>query len=238
VVLGYQRTQQAAGSFIYNSEVSEEKMARNHETKIDEEMVCADSLMHCLKCDYGCEVIFEREDDDPPDLWLIVDGEKYAVEVTSIVTRQEYYKHCKDFEDAICSSSQYKDSINGTYILIIKGCPNIPKKSASDWQDLVRQVISFVDETHALKSTNDKCLLKDKKGYLNIRKISDQYAMIGAIGPIQVKWENEIQDTLEKLIGTSVTRLWPFRPWKRVDPARRPNPQESIGEVRVDPLSS
>lgn len=135
---------------------------------------------------------------------LFWDQRKYR----SIVTRQEYYKHCKDFEDAICSSSQYKDSINGTYILIIKGCPNIPKKSASDWQDLVRQVISFVDETRALKSTNDKCLLKDKKGYLNIRKISDQYAMIGAIGPIQVKWENEIQDTLEKLIGTSVKDKW------------------------------
>jgi hypothetical protein len=33
-------------------------------------------------------------------------------------------------------------------------------------------------------------------------------------------------------------RLWPFRRWKRVDPARPPNPQGSIREVGVDPLSS
>jgi hypothetical protein len=34
------------------------------------------------------------------------------------------------------------------------------------------------------------------------------------------------------------SRLWPFRLWKRVDPARPPNPRGSIREVRVDPLSS
>lgn len=183
-----------------------ENMTKNQQRKrIDEEMVCADSLVHCLKTQCGCqEVTVEREEDDPPDFWFTIDGERYAGEVTSIVVSQAYHALCRKFEDAIRESSQKGTSIKGTYALLIIHHPKIPRSTSSEWRDLVRQAASFIDATRHVESTGEARLLEGSDGHLDIKKLSDQGATIGTLVVNEVKWESEVQDELRQLIEERV----------------------------------
>ena len=57
----------------------------------DHECVSVDSLAQCLK-GHGHQVQVEPEEHDPPDFWLFIDGKKFAVEETSIVTQENVTK--------------------------------------------------------------------------------------------------------------------------------------------------
>jgi hypothetical protein len=55
--------------------------------KVDHECVSVDSLVQYLKQRCGHQNIqVQREQDDPPDFWLSIDGNRFAVEETSIAT--------------------------------------------------------------------------------------------------------------------------------------------------------
>jgi len=181
-------------------------MTEDHKAKrIDEEMVCADSLVHCLRYQCGChEVTVEREEDDPPDFWFTIEGKRYAGEVTSIVTSQGYHAHCRKLEDAIRNSSKEGGSIIGTYALLIMRHPKIPRSTSSKWRDLVRQATSFVSATRDVESTGEARLLEDPDGHLDIKKVSGQGATVGTIGATEFKWEGEVQEELRELIEERV----------------------------------
>jgi hypothetical protein len=55
--------------------------------RIDHECVSVDSLVQYLKQRCGHQNIqVQREQDDPPDFWVSIDGNRFAVEETSIAT--------------------------------------------------------------------------------------------------------------------------------------------------------
>ena len=65
--------------------------------RIDEELVCIDSFVQCLKQNFGLnEILVEREENDPPDFWVTIENVKYVVEVTSIVSNYGYEAYAKD----------------------------------------------------------------------------------------------------------------------------------------------
>ena len=71
----------------------------NQSDSIDEELVCIDSLLHHLKENLGyLDVLVEREQNDPPDFWVTVSGQKFAAEVTSIVNDQAYIGLCENLD--------------------------------------------------------------------------------------------------------------------------------------------
>jgi len=60
-------------------------------SRVDHELTSVDSLVECLKQRFGHrDVRVRRAEDhhDPPDFWLNVDGNRFAVEETSIVDQK------------------------------------------------------------------------------------------------------------------------------------------------------
>ncbi len=64
-------------------------MKKRQEGRINEELVTIDSLVYSLKKDYGFTKITVKDpEDEPPDFWMTIDKNIYAVEITSIVSAQ------------------------------------------------------------------------------------------------------------------------------------------------------
>lgn len=182
-------------------------MKNRHLKSIDEEQVCMDSLVHCLKYRCGCrKIVVKKEKNDPPDFWITINGKKFAVEVTSIVEEQEqeYRARLRNLKQIILNSSLEQDSLNGKYVLLITRHPKLPKKTSHKWCDLAAQATSFISMTRNAESTNEISLLKDANGSLRIKKISGQGAAVGIMGPVNAKNTGYIQEELQKLIKERV----------------------------------
>ncbi len=107
-------------------------IARRKADRIDEELVCIDSLVQYLQAIYGARgVQAEREENDPPDYWVTISGEKYAVEVTSIATYEDYRVRCRKLAEEIEKVSGSNSWLSGNYALSVVchplGRPDIPK---------------------------------------------------------------------------------------------------------------
>ncbi len=175
--------------------------------RIDEEMVCADSLVHYLKHQCGCQnVSIESEHDEPPDFWFTIEGVKYAGEVTSIVTDQGYSALCMAFEDAVRDRATNAGQIVGAYALVITERPNIPRRGSPEWTELIQQATEFITDTAEVQDPGDRCLLEDSNGRLAIKKLHGLGAEVGLIENRGLRWEVEVKDELRQLIAESVEK--------------------------------
>ena len=175
--------------------------------RIDEEIVCADSLAYHLEQKCGCNrVEIQRETDDPPDFWLTIDGIRFAVEVTSIVTGQGYRANSLNLKQAISESAAQGNLLRGTYSLTLMRHPEIPGRNSRQWAQLVVSATSFIGNTRDADATPESLLVKDTEGSLAIKKISGNGAAIGLLGPVEVKWEAEVGDELRQLIQRAVDK--------------------------------
>lgn len=170
-------------------------------TKKIEEFVCADALAYWLKHHCGCQdVKIDKEEHDSPDFWITVNGEKFAAEVTSIVTDHTYHMRCRHLKDAIRRVACQGGDFSGTYVLSFWHRPEIPKRHSSQWRDIRDRATSFIQTTRADSSTKEYLLLQDDHGRLAIKKRSAHGADVGLVGVKEVKWEGEITDELSQIM--------------------------------------
>jgi hypothetical protein len=149
-------------------------------------------------------VSVKREEHDPPDFWFTIDGEKYAVEVTSIVIEEGYDALCRRLAQTIGEWSRAQERLAGKYVLMIRRHPRLPKATSADWRGLITQATLFIDATQDADTTEEAPLLEDGGGYLGIQKISREGAAVGTCRFDAVRWESEAQDELRQLIATAV----------------------------------
>ncbi len=174
--------------------------------RINEELVCVDALSHCLKDQCGCATVaVDKEENDPPDFWVTVDGERFAAEVTSIVARQDYRATCGKLKRSIRDSVKEQGSVDGSYALLIMRHPRLPKSTSREWWSLVAQAASFIIATRDAESTEEVRLLENTDGHLGIKKVSARGTAVGTIGPIDAKREGEIQEELQPLMAARLT---------------------------------
>jgi len=174
---------------------------------IDEELVCVDSLVQYLQEAHGCEEIqIRREPDDPPDFWITISGEKYAVEVTSIVLDYSYNARCQKLELRIQQISRSKQWLKGNYALEVMGRPNIPKSTSVQGKDLESRAADYVRQTKGLTSAQRMYLLKNSYGYVAIQKLSDTGASVGLAGPVETKWGVQAQAELSTLFQDRIDK--------------------------------
>lgn len=182
--------------------------SKNHWNKtnnrIDEELVSIDSLKHVLFTRCSCkDVDIHREQYDPPDFTVAIDGKQYPTEVTSIVSEQDqqYRAHCNELAKAIRDRAENLGIISGKYALSIFRSPNIPKPTSQEGRQLINDAINHIEATRQqAQSIKKVTLAKDKLGEIRIWK----YKSIGSTVdvPIRVtsKWGIEIENELVKLI--------------------------------------
>ncbi len=177
------------------------KRAVKH-NRIDEELVCADALVHRLKAtSHAIERIW-RAETDPPDFWLRLANEIFAVEVTSVVDQQEleYDAACRSLERAAKETAKSVSSIKGTYALMVVRHPQLPKANSFGWRLLVAHICSFVQETETLTCTEQVVLLKDRHGYIAIEKMEGSSNTVGLVRAPGAKFEGEVQDGIARLM--------------------------------------
>jgi len=175
--------------------------------RIDEELVCVDSLAHKLKhyCGYQ-DVKVHREPNDPPDFWIDLDGQRYAVEVTSIVNEQAYHAACTTFKDVVNKSATDEGCLIGTYWLHVKRHPNLPRQNTAEWRELCKNALLFIRDTGSEESTVETLLLDEKQGHLSIQKLFATGAAVGLGKVPEAKWEGEIHNEFQGLIQEAVTK--------------------------------
>jgi hypothetical protein len=174
-------------------------------TRIDEELVCADCLVHCLKAKYGCtDVLVARSDADPPDFWITVDGKEFAAEVTSIVHQQGYRADCIKLKDQVMASSKSRGLLEGKYLLYVERDPMLARTGTPERHGLIQAAVSFIRATGGAQTTPEVLLLKDRHGKLTISKVSSRGASVGLMAVVGARWEGDVQDELRDLIQAAV----------------------------------
>lgn len=182
------------------------KAEHNHSKRIEEELVCIDSLAHDLRQRCGCrEIQVQREENDPPDFWVDVDGQRYAAEVTSITTGQAYQATWRALEKAVGNAARNQGCLNGSYALVIRRKPDLPRRASEDWRSVVAKAVSFVQGTASEESTAESLLLAHGRGRLSIRKVGATGNVVGLMGLTKVKRQREIREKLQELMQKAVT---------------------------------
>lgn len=120
----------------------------NAKRRIDEELVSVDSLKHVLSTCCGCKLVhIHREQNDPPDFTVMIDGESFPTEVTSIVSRQQYHAQCDEFAKAIRDRADSLGILSGKYVFVASRLPRIPKPASKDGRQLIDAAVTYIDAT-------------------------------------------------------------------------------------------
>lgn len=168
--------------------------------RIDEEKVCIDSFKFYLKDQFDCNIEVHQEDNDPPDYWISVESQEFAVEITSIVENQSYHASITYLKNDIKKEIIQNKAIQGTYALVFKGTPEIPKRHSKQRASLIQNSIKLMLKLEPLYILDEDTLFKDDKGVIKITKCSDTGSTIGNIGPTEAKWEGQVEVELQELL--------------------------------------
>jgi hypothetical protein len=149
------------------------------------------------------QISYSEEQNDPPDFWISVAEEKYAIEVTSIVLDQDYHARCMGLLNSIRSALP-AGCLRGTYGLVIDERPEIPRKGTVVWENLIATVISHIRGISDSPPLTERCLQVDAHGRLEVVKVANDGASIGLIGPVTAKGQGEVLYDLQQLMNEAV----------------------------------
>jgi hypothetical protein len=171
-----------------------------------QEQFCRDEFDAWLrKRDPNARIVWQDEPNDPPDFWLELDGQRYAVEVTRIINQQERGDIAALWRlvDEAESEALQAGELIGTYIVVFNGhIDNLSKVRNS----LKARLREFVRST----STRNRVRLTpiDIKGRVlcSIEKLSLHRSVLAAAGGVDNSggWEGEICQELCTILQRSL----------------------------------
>ena len=174
--------------------------------RIDEELVCMECFASYLRRVHHHENIdIRREYDDPPDFWMTIEGNKFAVEVTSIVNDEAYHSRCRKLAKTMQQQSEQSDELSGTYALTVMSNPEIPKTTSENWKALLEKARYYMFDTKLLPSAKESLLYEDAKGSMSIVKLMAQGSVVG-LRLASAKWEGEVRDELRLMFQKAINR--------------------------------
>jgi hypothetical protein len=175
--------------------------------RIDEELVCVESFVHHLKEKLSCtNVEIEKEKNDPPDFWITIASKRFAAEVTSIATDQEYSGLCEGLKTSIDKECRERNYLKGKYAIRIFMRPEIPKRNSRDWLQLVNAGVNYIRITMNSPSAEGTRILDVDDGYVVIEKSGSCGDAIGLIGPSDNKWGDEKGMELAQLLQKAIEK--------------------------------
>ncbi|MFC1555568.1 hypothetical protein ACFL67_00640 [candidate division KSB1 bacterium] len=177
------------------------------EKQIDEELVSIDSLRNFINHHTDSTACLPiRENNDPPDFWITIDGEKFAAEVTSITGNKEYFKRFEYFKNIVIKLANEYDLMKGKYVLGLSRYPEIPKRNTAEWQTLVNTTVDLIISSKSVPLQSRIQILKDTKGELCISKISDSGANLGHLFIPDMKWPSNTLSELSQKIQVRLNK--------------------------------
>ncbi len=177
-----------------------------------DEPVGIDSLVQHMREIYGGQEIpwrKEKEHNDPPDFWITVAGNEYAVEVTIIVDADSGCDAlCNYLCDSIRTEADAVKDIIGKYALTVRERPEIPKRGTTRWKELVSRALTNMRAMSNSPCGAEVCLLKDENGSLAINKLSNRGKTIDLGGPMRWQSKGESLKELSRLFKERIDNKW------------------------------
>jgi hypothetical protein len=181
---------------------------RTDPSKIDEEVVCIDSLVQRLttiNSDLAISVERVPPGDDPPDYWLCASGQKYAVEIRAITTGQAYQAQCTKLHEDVRARCESSGTLIGRYLMSFMRQPHLPSpRKTGHWNRLVDRCAATILSLATAPAGTETCLIGDSGGYIALHKESDEGAKVYFNATPMPKWEGEVQTELSQLVAAAV----------------------------------
>lgn len=178
--------------------------AKTRPSRIDEELVCVDSLQHVLRTRCNCNhVEISREQDDPPDFTVTIDGDRFPTEVTSVVWGLQYRDRYMRFAHAIREGANSLGILSGKYAFSVLAAPEIPKPTSPDGRRLVAEAIMYIDRTKAHARCAELQLQGGRSGRITIGKLSPNGLAV-ELCRAPAMWEGEVLHELALRIQHSI----------------------------------
>jgi hypothetical protein len=175
--------------------------------RIDEERVCIDSLVQYLKgLDANSCVEAQEERDDPPDYWLTVGEQRFAVEITSIVYDQGYAALCNALHDSIKRQCESDSPVPGEYAVSIFRRPHIPKRETREWKKLVEDTVAKIRGLSGSAPGSEVQLLHNASGTITISKCSAEGSTVVKFRTPEPKRDVEAQQELSHLLEQAISK--------------------------------
>ncbi|MGI8424402.1 MAG: hypothetical protein ACR2NO_09895 [Chloroflexota bacterium] len=150
------------------------------------------------------EIVAREEPDDPPDFWLSVAGDDYAVEVTSVAADVAYDAQCRELSRAVEREASRGGVLAGTYAVCVARKPAVPPRMGKPWRQLVSSCVEAVADLSGATPGVSTQLLGSRAGSLSVTKVSDSGAAVGLLRTPEAKWEGEVREELARLFQRAV----------------------------------
>ena len=167
--------------------------------RIDEEQVSLDCFVGYLREGGHPDVTWKRESDDPPDYWVMISGEEFAVEVTSIVTQQAFLAAVKSVASEVERQATESGCLSGRYVLGFMRVPDLPGKNSSDRRRFVWQVCDAIRSMQYAPAPASVVLRDDSGGKIDLQKMEDSGSLLHCGYVPELKFEGEANAEMHDL---------------------------------------
>ncbi|HBE71076.1 MAG TPA: hypothetical protein DDW52_23260 [Planctomycetaceae bacterium] len=179
-------------------------MARPN-NRIDEELVCIDSLHHVLERELGLAVgapTRVEPGEDPPDFWLQIAETDTPVEITSITQRAAFNHHARQMAKTLKERALDADILHGTYVLKFRRFPPIPHPRRKRDRRIYDSAMDFISRTANLNAGVELDIFDEHSGHIVLTKLSPSGATVAEM-LTHTEWEGESQEKIRDLISVA-----------------------------------
>jgi hypothetical protein len=152
--------------------------------------------------------------DEPPDFYLIVDGTRYAVEVTKLMQKANVgtkrplpVKTIRDLLKRFVGEEVESVARDGNYL---HGAYSVSfSKPVDDFVSLKRamqgELLAYIRSTQGLNEAPGKVVYESGRQKCTVRKTNDEESKVTMGGPWISKWEGEVASDVGQLLESSLT---------------------------------
>lgn len=171
-----------------------------------QEEFCRDEFDRWLKSQHPKALVSWQDGLEPPDFWLILNGKKYAVEVTRIVdghVRTDTASLWRIVDNTENIAREVGD-LSGTYVVEFSG----PIKTFRNWRNALKErILEYVSRTSSVRTDAGENIEVNYQVLCHIRKLDSQGSIIGCIGPDNGGgWKDDIRHELRALLNATVNK--------------------------------
>jgi len=182
--------------------------------KNSEEEYCKETFDIYLKSNFqGVATAWEdvEQKNEPPDYYLSISGDRYAVEVTILMSHLKaegvnqpiaaIYALYAKLKTLITDAATKLGVLDGAYLISInKLIPDLRKKLPS----IKKEALNYIIKNHG-KVSAEKCTIYTKNEFLiKIKKIHNTKSYIAVNGSTLVRWQGEAEKELVEILKDAI----------------------------------
>ena len=171
-----------------------------------QEEFCRDEFDRWLKGQYPKVSVSWKDGFEPPDFWLILNDQEYAVEITRLVDERDRRVTASLWHIVDNAEVKAREANNffGTYVVRFTG----PIKTFKNWRNTLKdKIFEYVRQTVLLQTHSGENIVVNDQTLCHIQKLDPGGATIGCTGPNNGGgWEEDIRRDLRVLLKEAFSK--------------------------------